>query len=218
MSDPIRVLLVDDHALLRETVAKYIGDTDGIQVVGQVASAHEAIIEAAKVMPDILLMDIDMPGASCFDATKAIQKSQPDVRIIFLSGFFHDSYIEQALECNALGYITKNEPSDVVIAAIREVADGGVYYSPQVTDRIVVDSSGAKLGKQGKSRFSTLSPRELEVLRYIAKGLSKKDIGVEMHISTKTVENHSNSLMTKLNIHDRVRLTRFAIREGLVEA
>lgn len=218
VTDPIRVLLVDDHALVRQSVADYLSKQSDISVVGQVATAHEGIVEASNLMPDVVLMDIDMPGSSCFDAARAIQKNVPEVRIIFLSGFFNDQYIDEALQANALGYVTKNEPPDVVMAAVREVAAGGVYYSPQVMERIVVDASGPRLAKGGQTRFSTLSPRELEVLRYIAKGLAKKDIAAAMHISVKTVENHSNSLMSKLNIHDRVKLTRFAIREGLVEA
>jgi DNA-binding NarL/FixJ family response regulator len=104
-----------------------------------------------------------------------------------------------------------------VVKAVRTVAAGGVYFSPEVQARIVVDSNGARLAAAGTTRASTLTARELEVLRYIARGLSKKDIAGIMHLSVKTVDNHSTSLMTKLNIHDRVELARYAIREGLAE-
>jgi DNA-binding NarL/FixJ family response regulator len=114
--------------------------------------------------------------------------------------------------------VTKGEPPEVVLSAVRTVAGGGVYFSPQVQERLVVDSTGVHLAAEGATRASTLTSREMEVLRYIARGLSKKDIAAIMHLSVKTVDNHSTSLMSKLNIHDRVELARYAIREGLAEA
>ncbi|MFQ5429793.1 MAG: LuxR C-terminal-related transcriptional regulator, partial [Phycisphaerae bacterium] len=181
------------------------------------ASADEALRIAARKNPDIILMDIDMPGLSCFEAARSLSIQQPELRIIFLSAFLHDKYIEQALEAQAHGYITKREPPEQVVAAIREVVSGGAYFSSEVQSRIVVDSSGAKLRHESRSRASTLSRRELEVLRYIARGAGKKQIASITHLSVKTVEHHTTRLMAKLDIHDRVELTRFAIREGLAE-
>jgi DNA-binding NarL/FixJ family response regulator len=214
----ITVLLADDHALVRETLASCLREAGDMTVVGEVANADEALAMAVRERPDIVIMDIDMPGLLAFDAVRTIRTRSPKTRVIVLSGFFNDRYIEEALRSEASGYLTKGETPESVVRAIRTVAAGGAYFSPEVQSRIVVDTNGAHLADTGKTRASTLTPRELEVLRYIARGLSKKDIAGIMHLSVKTVDNHSTSLMTKLKIHDRVELTRYAIREGLAEA
>jgi DNA-binding NarL/FixJ family response regulator len=215
---PIRILIVDDHALVRDSLSECLRKEPDIDVVGTAGTADEALDRLRQCDPQIILMDIDMPGLICFDAAREIASQRPDVRIVFLSAFLNDWYIEQALRVRARGYLTKHEPPDRIAAAIREVAAGGACFSPPVRSRIVVDSEGAKLGETAKSRTSTLTTREVEVLRYIARGLAKKQIASLMHISVKTVDKHSVNLMTKLDIHDRVELARFAIREGLAEA
>jgi DNA-binding NarL/FixJ family response regulator len=214
----VSVLLVDDHALVREALGNWLRQDPAFRVIGDVGSADEAIAVAVREVPDIIVMDIDMPGLLAFDAVRTIRARCTKTRVVVLSAFFHDRFIEDALKAEASGYITKTEPPDVVARAIKTVAAGGVFFSKQVQERIIVDSHGARLADEAKTRASTLSPREMEVLRYIARGLSKKDIAGVMHLSVKTVDNHSTSLMTKLNIHDRVELTRYAIREGLAEA
>ncbi len=214
MNDKITILLVDDHALVRGALADRLNHEPGLVVVGSTASADGAIRIATESHIDIILMDIDMPGLNCFEAAKRIGVICPKTRVIFLSAFKHDRYIEQALEVKAHGYLTKREPPESVVAAIREVAAGGAYFSKEVQSRIIVDETGANLPR---SRLSKLTPRELEVLQYIARGYGKREIGSIMKLSTKTIENHTTSLMGKLNIHDRVELARFAIREGLAE-
>lgn len=215
---PVTVLLVDDHALVRETLANWLRGSQDMKVMGEVGSADEAIAAAVRDQPDIVVMDIDMPGLLAFDAVRTIRSRCPKTRVLVLSAFFHDRFIEDAIRAEASGYVTKGEPPEVVVKAIRAVAQGGAYFSRQVQERIVVDSSGPRLAESTKTRTSLLSPREMEVLRYIARGMSKKDIAAVMHLSVKTVDNHSTSLMSKLDIHDRVELARFAIREGLAEA
>jgi DNA-binding NarL/FixJ family response regulator len=215
---PIRILIVDDHALVRDALSECLQKEPDLAVVGTAGTAEEALDRVRQCNPQIILMDIDMPGLICFDAAREITSLQPDVRIVFLSAFLNDWYIEQALRVRARGYLTKHEPPERIAAAIREVSAGGACFSPPVRSRIVVDSEGAKLGETAKSRTSTLTTREVEVLRYIARGLAKKQIASLLHISVKTVDKHSVNLMTKLDIHDRVELARFAIREGLAEA
>lgn len=215
---PVSVLLVDDHALVRDSLSNWLRSEDDINVVASVGSADEAIAEALRFKPDIVLMDIDMPGLLCFDAAQVIRTRCPSTRILFLSAFFSDRYIEDALAAGASGYLTKGVAPEAVVKAVRDVAHGGVSFSPEVQQRLVIDSGGVRLGAATKTRVSTLTPRELEVLRYLARGLSKKEIAATMHLSVKTVDNHSASLMSKLDIHDRVELARFAIREGLAEA
>ncbi|MEM1185688.1 MAG: response regulator transcription factor [Planctomycetota bacterium] len=211
------VLLVDDHGLVRDSLSAWLRSQPDLHVVATANNAENGLEAALQHHPDVVVFDIDMPGRMSFDVAKTLRSRLPESRIAFLSAFCHDRYIEQALAVEAAGYITKSESPDAVADAIRSVAAGGAYFSPDVQDRIIVDARGVTLAGD-RTRASTLSPRELEVLRYIARGLSKKEIGATMHISVKTVDNHSTSLMAKLDVHDRVDLARYAIREGLVEA
>ncbi len=158
-----------------------------------------------------------MPDMSCFDAVRRITAVQPQTRIVFLSGFVNDSYIKEALAVRARGYVVKREALETVVVAVRQVAAGGVFFSDEVQARIVVNSGSVGLATAERTRASTLTLRETEILRYIARGLAKKQIGNIMNISVKTVDSHVVKLMNKLDIHDRVELTRFAIRERLVE-
>lgn len=218
MNRKITVLLVDDHTLFRESLGQLLKSEAGLEVIETVSDAEKALEEVINRGPDIVLMDIDMPGLICFDAAARMVGLRPTTRIIFLSAFFNDHYIEQALKVRARGYLTKSEPLQQVVSAIKLVAAGRVYFSPEVQARIVADTSGVRLAQNPRTRVSTLSMREIEVLRYLARGLSKKEVASTMHISLKTVEGHAERLMAKLDIHDRVELTRFAIREGLAEA
>lgn len=219
MNNPIKVLVVDDHMLVRFTLRDRIQREPRIEVVGTAGDADEAMDLAIKLTPDIILMDIDMPGVACFEAVRTMETLCPDARVIFLSAFFHDRYIEEALKVKALGYLTKQEPPEAIIKAILAVASGGACYSKEIQSRIVADQKhGLRLAMPVKTRASTLTNREMEVLRYIARGLPKKKIAELMHLSVRTAENHASRLMHKLDIHDRVELTRYAIREGLVDA
>ncbi|MEX2213532.1 MAG: response regulator transcription factor [Phycisphaeraceae bacterium] len=217
MSEKIRILLVDDHTLFRESLGQLLAAEADMVVVRSVGDADAAIRSALELNPDVILMDIDMPGLICFDAADQILRMKEQSRIIFLSAFFHDHYIEQALRVKARGYLTKSEPSHKVIEAIRQVAAGRVYFSPQVASRIIADETGVHL-QDKKTRAAMLTEREVEVLRYLARGMAKKEIAATMHVSVKTVEGHAQKLMDKLDIHDRVELARYAIREGLAEA
>lgn len=218
MNGNIRIMIVDDHTLVRAVLADHVQREPDIEVVGTAANADEAIRSVLECDPNIILMDIDMPGLISFDAAREIASLRPDVRVIFLSAFLHDWYIQQALQVKARGYLTKRESPETVVAAIREVASGGAYFSEEVRSRITVGPHGVSLAEGTASLASTLTTREVEVLRYIASGLSKKEIAGIMHISAKTVDKHSTNLMRKLKIHDRVELARYAIRAGLAEA
>lgn len=218
MQNEIRVFLVDDHGLVLDAVSERLQRELDFTVVGRATRADEAIPLIDRTCPDIVLMDINMPGLLSFEAARQISESHPDTRIIFLSAFVQDTYIEQALAAKAHGYVAKREPVDRVIKAIREVASGGAYFSEEVSSRIVVDTSGARLRDPAVSRLSLLSRRELEMLCYVAKGLGKKEMAQITGRAVKTIDHHITRMMSKLDIHDRVALTRFAIREGLAES
>lgn len=217
MSNPITVLVVDDHALVRDSLQQLLSGAPGLKVVDVACNAREALTKVEAHEPDVVLMDIDMPGISCFDAVERIRTGHPSSRVMFLSAFCYDHHIERALELQVRGFLAKTESMDAVIDAIHDVAAGKVRFSDKVSSRIVADASGARLSTDGagRTRAATLSARETEVLGYLARGLSKKEIAHVMFLSVKTVEGHAERLMDKLDVHNRVELARFAIREGL---
>jgi DNA-binding NarL/FixJ family response regulator len=214
---PFSVLIADDHALVRDMLAQHLEREPGISLVGATADAGEALTLAENEKPDVVVLDIDMPGLSAFEAARKIISAAPHARIVFLSGYLNDAYIEQALALEAGGYISKSEPVDAIVRAIRKVAGGSLYFSPQVQQRIVVDGSGVRLRSGRHARLQLLTPRETEILGYLAKGMAKKEMARLADISVKTVDQHCTHIMDKLDIHDRVELAHFAIREGLVE-
>lgn len=217
MGDPISVLLVDDHAMVRNTFAQSLQGVADIRVVGMAGDAESAIAEAVRLQPDVIVMDIDMPGLIVFEAAKVIRMRCENARIVFLSAFFHDKYIEQAMAVQASGYITKSEPLETLLKAIRGAVAGIPHYSKEVLARLVITPDGPVLPGDHRPRGSSLTPREIEVLRYLTRGLAKKEIAHIMHISVNTVNRHTDSMMAKLDIHDRVQLAGYAIREGLAE-
>ena len=217
MTSPIRVLLVDDHAMLRDALGRMLSCEKDIQVVGTAGSAEQAIQEIPGLRPAVVVLDIDMPGLNSFEAAQAIRDRHPEVRVAFLSAYFQDRYIEQALAAEAAAYVTKGEPFAAIADAIRAVARGEVYFSPDVQGRLVIDADGVRLARPGTTRAAQLTAREVEVLRHLARGLSVKEIALALHVAARTVDRHKENLMSKLDIHDRVELTRFAIREGFVE-
>ena len=217
VNECIRIVIVDDHELVRDPLAELLESQQEFEVVASVGDAESAVSAALEHQPDVLLMDIDMPGTLAFDAAGRINTMQPDTRIIFISAFCYDHYIESALKVRARGYVTKSQPTAHVMDAIRAVIAGKVYFSSDVQARLVLGSDGPQLAETDRTRRSTLSPRETEVLMHLAKGMSKKQISGAMHISVKTVDGHTEKIMSKLDIHDRVELALFAVREGLIK-
>jgi DNA-binding NarL/FixJ family response regulator len=218
MSKMISILIADDHDSLRELLKDRLEAEPDMKVFAHVGDAETAAVQAAALKPDIVMLDIDMPGLSAFDAAERIRASCPATRTIFFTAFVRDHFIEQALAVKAWGYVTKTERAETLVKAIRDVSKGFAYFSPDVQARLVMGHKGPQLVRKNQSLVSTLTAREREVLGYVARGLAKKDIADTMCISVKTVDYHCANLMDKLRIHDRVELTRFAIREGIVEA
>lgn len=214
----VSVVLADDHTLVRTALAQMLMATSSVVVAADVPTTDEAIDACIRHQPSVVVLDIDIPGVDAFEAARIIRSRCPRTNVLFLSAFAQDRYIEAALAVGALGYITKGEMPERAIEAILTVATGKVYFSKEVQQRIVICEDGPRLKVEATTRASTLTPREIEVLRYIAKGMSKKDVARVMHLSVKTVENHTANIMRRLDIHDRVELARFAIRERIVEA
>jgi DNA-binding NarL/FixJ family response regulator len=213
----IKVLVVDDHALVRDVLAERLDAETDIQVVATAPDAGAALELSRVHAPHVVLMDIDMPGPSPFETAARMRADAPGMKLIFLSAYVNDQYIDQALELQAQGYLSKDEPAEEVIDAVRRAQRGATRFSKSVSDRIVLEPGGVRLSARSSSRLSLLTPREREVLGYLAAGMPKKEIARLLDISPKTVEKHCDHLMNKLEIHDRVKLARYAIREGLMQ-
>jgi DNA-binding NarL/FixJ family response regulator len=209
----IRVLLADDHALFRAGLRALFQSLDGVQVVAEAGDGHDAIQLVERERPDLVLMDIAIPGLTGLDATARITKSWPQVRVVILSMHANDEYVRQALRAGASGYLLKGaEPSELELA-LKAVMRGETYLTPSVSKKVVDDYL-----RQGSAQTKgvTLSSRQCEVLKLIAEGGSTKEIAGKLALSVKTVEGHRAELMRRLEIHDVAGLVRYAIRIGLV--
>jgi DNA-binding NarL/FixJ family response regulator len=218
MTPRITIVLADDHALLRDVIADRLNEQPDLRVVASCERADDALTTALQLRPNVLLLDIDMPGRSAFEVAQLVREGSPDTRIVFLSAFVSDFFVGQALAAEAAGYLTKGESPAAVIKAIRDVQAGEHYFSPEVRARLVVETSGVRLATATHARTMSLTGREVEILRHMARAMSRKAIAQTMHLSVHTVDRHTTNLMKKLDIHSRAELCRFAIQEGLAKA
>ncbi len=212
----IRIIIADDHLLVREVVAADLEGESDFELVGIAEDAGHALELVREKRPDVLLLDVEMPGMCCFEAARRVRSEVEGTRVVFLSGFVHGMHVEQAMGSGARGFVTKRETRAALVAALREVAGGGTYFSADITSLAsAVSRQSTAVG--GDLRSWSLTPRESEMLRYVGRGLTNKEIATLARISVRTVDAHLRHLMDKLGLHDRVSLARFAIREGFVE-
>ncbi|MEM9416219.1 MAG: response regulator transcription factor [Planctomycetota bacterium] len=216
MTEPkTHILLIDDHMLVRESLARRLEDEPDLTVPHTAADAGEGLDLARQHAFDIVVMDIDMPGISCFDAARQLGRSDTPAQIVFLSAVWNDTFIEQATAAGACGMLSKSDAPEVLVNAIRTIVDGGVYFSDEVRSRLRTHAPSPDEPTNGQTKLSMLTPRELEVLRAVGMGSSRKQMAQDLGISGNTVAVHTNRIMRKLDIHDRVTLARFAIKIGL---
>lgn len=214
----ISVLVVDDHALIRSALVTVLNATDDIRVVAEASNGADAVELAHKHSPAVVVLDVEMPGVDAFHAASHILQLRPSTAIMFLTAHAHDRAIEQALKVGALGFVVKGDDPSAIPQAIRTVARGEQFFSPTVAERVKGSASEMRKRKITGTRGATLSEREIEVLRYVGKGYAKKQIAEMLGISVKTVDKHVTSVMEKLDIHDRVELALYAVREKFIEA
>ena len=186
-----------------------------MDVVGTATEADAALSLIQQTHPDVAILDVELPGRSAFEIAAEMAKLRLGTRVLFLSGFVSDVFVEQAIRLKASGYLLKGEPASNLIASIKAIATGEVRFSKEVDERVVFDSYRKRYLVRSESRLSALTNRQLEVLRHLARGRSVKEVAKMMHLSEKSVDSHKYRIMHKLGIHDRVELARYAIREGL---
>ncbi len=215
----ITVLLADDHTIVREGFRKMLEMEADFEIVGEAPDGREAVALAAKLCPDVVLMDIAMPRLNGLEATRQILKVATITKVIILSAHSDHAYVDSATESGAQGFLLKQTSSQDLCRAIRKIHGGGTFFSPPISRRIArlhppsLDRSGAKQRKASK-----LTSREIEVLQLIAEGKANKETASALGIGAKTVEKHREHLMEKLDIHDTAGLTRYAISAGIIES
>lgn len=215
----ISVLIVEDHTVVREGLRVMLKLEPNLEVVGEAKNGRVAVTMALDLQPNIILMDIAMPGLNGLEATRQLFKALPNTRIIILTAHCDDAYVKNAVDSGASGFLLKQDSTQDVCKAIREVHKGGIHYSPTIAKRFIRinPKSLAKSGKMER-KASTLTSREMEVLQLITEGKTNKETASELAISIKTVEKHRGHLMNKLDIHDTAGLTRYAISSGIIES
>jgi two-component system, NarL family, response regulator NreC len=212
----MRILIADDHTLFRQGISMLLSAQSNMQVVSEVSNGSDAVDTCATLKPDVVVMDISMPGLSSFEAVRQIRKAHPHTKVLFLSMYDDEDYLGQALESGASGYLVKDTPTHELVAAVNEVARGGSHLSPCLMNHLVNDFRGRSKAVGKRSRFETLTSRETEVLKVLAEGQSVKEIACALGLSVKTVEAHKFNLMKKLDIHNKAQLVQYAIQKKVI--
>lgn len=219
-SKAIRILIVDDHTLVREGFAKMLELEPSFEVVGQSSSARDALEKSRALQPDIVLMDIKLPGINGIEATKMIKKDHPDIEVIILSMYDEEEYVLESVKAGATGYVLKDISQDELFNAIKVVHSGGSLIQPGLARKVLKEFAHlAKDHPQGgkTGAMKELSEREIEVLQCVSEGKSNKEVAEQLSISEKTVKAHLRTIFRKLEVSDRAQAVAEAMRRGLVE-
>ena len=217
-TERIRVLVADDHTIVRRGLVSLLALGEGIDVVGEAADGRTAVDRALELEPDVVLMDVSMPALSGLEAASRIRKKSPKIKILILSAHDNEEYVLQVVRSGANGYLLKNTSAEDLYAAIRSVYGGHAYFSPSVS-KIIADEllRGARTDDgEAEEPTSRLTAREREIVQLIAEGRTHQQIGEALHISSRTVDTHCNNIMKKLDIHDSAALVAYAIKNGIV--
>jgi len=213
----IHILLADDHTILRAGLKMMLNAQSDMEVVGEAQDGHQAVREAQRLQPDVVLMDITMPDMNGIEATRQIKRLLPDIRILVLTMHEHDEYVFQALRAGASGYMLKEAADTELITAIHVIKSGQFYLSPTAQSVVVGDYLQRVRTGEERDSYSSLTEREREILKLVAEGNTNNQIAERLVISPKTVDTHRTHIMDKLNLHSRAELVKYAMRRGLLE-
>jgi len=212
----IRVLLVEDHTIVCKGIRSLLEGKEEIEIVGEAKNGKEAIEKVEKLIPDVVLMDIAMPILNGMEATRQIKKQFPEVKVLVLSMYNNEEYIMNCLKFGALGYMNKQTSPGDLILGINSVYKGEYFISPSFSREVIQEYLKIIKDIDKEANYKELTNREVEILQLIAEGYSNKEIAKLLYISVKTVETHRTHLMDKLDIHNSVELTKYAIRKGMI--
>ena len=217
MSSKIRVLIADDHTILRRGLVSLLSLNDGIQVIGEAGDGRQAVEMARQLEPDVVLMDLSMPVLNGLEATNQLKRDAPGIKVLILSAHDNDEYVAQVIRSGANGYVLKNTSPDELSQAIRAVHSGQAFFSPSLSGRWGDIVSGVNAAAARESlKGNALTTREREVLQLLAEGETHQAIADRLFISIRTVDTHANNIMKKLNLHDLASLVTYAIKNGIV--
>lgn len=214
----IRVLIADDHAIVREGVKMILAKESDIEVAGEASDGQEALGLVERLKPAVVVMDISMPGMGGIEATQLVKERYPAVNVLALTMHEDESYVFKLLRAGASGYVLKRAAAQDLVQAVRAAAKGEAFLYPSVARKVVEDYLKRVEAGEERARYDGMTEREKEILTLIAQGLSNKQIGERLYISIKTVQTHRAHILEKLGLHDRTELVRYAIRKGLIEA
>jgi DNA-binding NarL/FixJ family response regulator len=219
VSDNASILIIDDHPLFREGLKAIIGRDPRFEVIGEAGTAQDGLRMAGELRPDLILLDISLPDQNGIQLSRDIRRILPDSRILIVSMHAKIDYIAEAFQAGATGYVVKESAAERLIKGIEYVLRGDYFLDSSVSQQVVkrLMDSPAKDEQISDAGYGSLSPREQEVMRLLAEGLSRKDIGERLFISPKTVENHRTNIMNKLGLHSTMDLIRYAARLGLID-
>lgn len=216
MSPPIRVLVADDHSVVRQGIRHVLEGAEEFTIVAEAENGNEVAELVAQSQPDVVVLDISMPGLSGIEVTAVLRKRFPKCRVLILSMYDNQEYVLEAVRSGAHGYLLKDTAADDLATAIRSIHSGEAFYSPPIAAKLAAAVKGDFSDKDDTGELASLTTREREVLRGIARGLTNKDIATQLGISPRTVETHRESLMRKLGIRHVAGLTKLALETGLV--
>lgn len=214
--DTIRLMLADDHGLFRELLGRVLALEHDIVVVGEVTNGLEAVQKARQLKPNVILMDINMPIVDGLAATRQIVEESPGTAIIVLTMYKHNHQVLQAMRAGARGYLLKHAKAHEVLAAIRTVHGGGVLIEPEVAGTVVTEFRRLASTTEQQHGLSILTEREIAIIRYVAAGLSNREIANKLSYSEKTVKNYLSNIFSKLGIRDRTQAAIYGLRQGLI--
>lgn len=206
-----RILLVDDHPVMRRGLSEIINDDPDMEICGEAATDVEALELSAELRPDVALVDVSLGDSSGIELVRQLKEQHPQLKTLVLSMHDEELFAERAVRAGALGYVNKNQPTETLIQALRQVLDGKVYLTPRMTDRILNQMAGGKT-EPGHDRLANLSNRELQVFEMIGHGLITKQIAAKLSLSAKTVETYREHIKDKLNLANATELTRRAVQ------
>ena len=215
---PIKVLLAEDHTIVRKGIRSLLDGVADIEVVGEAEDGREAVEKVGQLLPDVVLMDNTMPILNGLEATRQIKKQFPQIMVLILTMHTDEEYIFQFLQAGASGYLVKKTAPKELVSAIKAVYRGDSFLSPSISKKVIEEylRHGRETDTRQENRYTQLTDREREVLQLIAEGFSNKEIAEQLHLSIKTVGNHRLNLMEKLDIHNVSDLTKYAIRKGII--
>jgi len=216
MANEIRLLLADDHAVVRSGLRMLLQAQPDMVIIGEAETGQEAVQRAVELAPDVVLMDIEMPGMNGIEATRRIKAEAPATAVLALTMYEDDQYFFEMLRAGASGYVPKRAAPDELVSAIRAAGRGEVFLYPSLAGRLVKDYLQRGPAGESDAQNDELTPREQEVLTLIAEGYSNNEIADQLVISAKTVDRHRENIMRKLNLHNRVDLVKYALRKGLI--